>query len=52
MKPTLHVTNWASRKLHGPKRKWNIMARSRAWEHGDGNVPLLTPSSTDPWCSG
>lgn len=42
--PTLHVTNWSSRKLHGPGRKWTIMARPRWFEKGHGSVPLLTPN--------
>lgn len=42
-KPTIHVTNWASRKLHGPGRKYTIMARPRHWEWGDGHVSDLTP---------
>jgi hypothetical protein len=47
MKPTLHVTNWSSKKLHGPGRKLTIMAKPRAWEHGDGRVPALTPRAED-----
>lgn len=41
--PTLHITNWSSTKLHGPGRKLTIMARPRAWEHGEGRVPACTP---------
>jgi hypothetical protein len=47
MKPTLHLTNWSSRKLQGPGRKLSIMAMPRPWEHGDGRVPCLTPDSVD-----
>ena len=47
MKPTLHVTNWSSRKLHGPGRKWTIMADPRKWEHGDGWVYGLVPPMED-----
>ena len=43
----IHVTNWSSRKLHGPGRKWTIMAAPRAWEHGEGRVEQLTPLLTD-----
>lgn len=46
-RPTLHVTNWSSRKLHGSGRKWTIMAAPRAWEHGDGMVINLTPDKGD-----
>lgn len=42
--PTLHVTNWSSRKLHGPGRKFTIMAAPRHWERGDGLCWFLTPS--------
>ncbi len=42
-KPTIHLTNWSSRKLHGPGRKFTIMARPRQWEHGEGFVYELTP---------
>ena len=45
--PTLHLTNWASRKLHGPGRRLTIMAAPRRWEHGDGAVPDLTPRLHD-----
>lgn len=40
--PTLHITNWSSPKLHGPGRKYTIMAMPRDWERGDGRVVLLT----------
>ena len=43
MKPTLHLTNWSSKRLHGPGQKWTIMAAPRGWEHGDGVVPDFTP---------
>ena len=46
-KPTLYLTNWSSRKHHGPGRKFTIMARPRAWEHGEGRVPVLLPSVAD-----
>lgn len=42
--PTLYVTNWASPKLHGPGRKWTIMAAPRHWERGEGCVIDLTPT--------
>lgn len=44
---TLHLTNWSSRKLHGPGRRLTIMCVPRAWEFGDGRVPLLTPRIAD-----
>lgn len=46
-RPVLHVTNWSSRKLHGPGRHFTIMARPRPWEWGTGRVPLLTPAVED-----
>lgn len=46
-KPTIYVTNWSSRKLHGPGRKWTIMRKPRAWEWGDGRVEALTPDAED-----
>ena len=42
-RPTLHLTNWASRSLHGPGRRWTIMAAPRRFERGDGVVPDFTP---------
>jgi hypothetical protein len=44
MKPTVHVTNHSSRRLHGPGRRLTIMAKPRQWEHGDGAVPAATPN--------
>lgn len=43
--PTLHVTNFASRKAphRGPGRVYGIMAAPRQWEQGDGRVQLLAP---------
>ena len=29
--------------MHGPGRKWTIMARPRTWERGNGRVPNLIP---------
>ena len=37
--PTLYITNWSLRKLHGPGRLLTIMARPRPWEHGVGRIP-------------
>lgn len=45
--PTLYLTNWSSRRLHGPGQKWTIMARPRAWERGAGVVVALTPDLSD-----
>lgn len=47
MRPTLHLTNWSSRGLHGPGRKLTIMALPRRWEHGDGSVSALLPNPDD-----
>lgn len=46
-RPTLYLTNWSSRRLHGPGRRWTIMRKPRAWEHGDGRVPALVPRRED-----
>ena len=46
-RPTLHVTNWSSWRLHGPGRKLTIMAAPRRWEHGDGVVRTLVPNVLD-----
>jgi hypothetical protein len=45
--PTIHLTNWSSKGLHGPGRRWTIMARPRAWEHGDGAVTWLVPQGDE-----
>lgn len=44
-RPTLYLTNWSSRRHHGPGRKLTIMARPRAWEHGEGAVGILLPDA-------
>lgn len=41
--PTLHLTNWPSRRLHGPGRAFTIMVSPRHWEHGAGVVHALVP---------
>lgn len=46
-RPTLHLTNWSSRKLHGPGLRFGIMARPRRWEHGDGKVLRLIPDANE-----
>lgn len=48
-RPVIHLTNHASRKPphRGPGRVWTMMARPRAWEHGEGRVPDCTPSAED-----
>lgn len=46
-KPTIYLSNWASHKspgMHGPGRKWTIMASPRHFERGVGQVPWLEPS--------
>ena len=43
--PTIHVTNWSSRKMHGPGRAWSIMVRPRRWELGDGFVRVFRPNA-------
>jgi hypothetical protein len=45
VKPTIHVTNWSSRRLHGPGRLVCIMAKPRYWERGAGTVRVLTPGA-------
>lgn len=45
--PTIYLTNWSSKKLYGPGRKFTIMAAPRWWEHGDGTVQGLVPSLPD-----
>ena len=47
MQPTLWVTNWSSTRLQGPGPKFTIMARPRAWEHGEGVVRALVPDASD-----
>lgn len=47
MKPTLYITNWSSKALHGLGRKLTIMARPRHWERGAGCCALLVPSEED-----
>lgn len=47
MKPTIHITNHSSRKLHGPGRRLTIMARPRRWEWGEGRVRCLMPLPLD-----
>ena len=42
-RPTLHLTNWSSRRLHGPGRKWTIMAAARGRMRGDGAVSCFVP---------
>lgn len=45
--PTLYLTNWSSRKLHGPGRALTIMAAPRHWEKGAGCVSALLPLLSD-----
>jgi len=42
VRPTIHLTNWSSRRLHHG-RVFTIMARPRPWEHGAGVVDALVP---------
>lgn len=46
-KPTIYLTNWSARRLHGPGRKWTIMVRPRAWERGEGSLYPLLPMEED-----
>jgi len=46
-RPTLHVTNWSSRRLHGPGRRYSIMAKPRRWERGDGVCIVLVPQTSE-----
>lgn len=43
--PTLHLTNWSSRRLHGPGRRLSIMAAPRPFElrEEEGVVGVLVP---------
>lgn len=41
--PTLHVTNFSTRSLHGPRRVWTIMAHPRRFDRGDGRLFAFTP---------
>lgn len=41
----IYLANWASPKLHGSGRKLGIMAKPRAWERGDGTVPVFVPGA-------
>lgn len=48
--PTIFLSNWSSSKtpgMHGPGRKYTIMAAPRSWEHGDGTVGMLVPNLQD-----
>lgn len=49
MKPTIYLTNFASRKPphRGPGAVYSIMAKPRRWEHGDGTVHGLVPATSD-----
>lgn len=43
---TIYLSNWSSYRtpgMHGPGRKWTIMASPRAWERGEGRVAALAP---------
>ena len=43
---TIYLSNWSSHRtpgMHGPRRKFTIMANPRRWEHGDGEVSALVP---------
>jgi hypothetical protein len=44
-RPTLYLTNWSSRKLHGPGRKLCAMARPRHFERGDGRLDQCAPKA-------
>lgn len=45
VKPTINLTNFSSRKLHHG-HVYSIMARPRAWEHGEGSVSDLVPNAS------
>lgn len=47
MIPTLHLTNWSSKSLHGTGQRYTMMAAPRRWEFGDGAIADLTPTLTD-----
>jgi len=44
-RPVIHVTNAASRKLHGPGRLFHAMAWAPSWLVHDGGVEILAPPS-------
>jgi hypothetical protein len=46
-RPTLHLTNWASKTQYGPGRRLCAMARPRAWERGDGWCSEVAPNGSD-----
>lgn len=43
-RPTLYLTNWSSRSLHGPGRKLCAMAAPRRWERGYGGIYCCSPT--------
>lgn len=46
MTPTIYLSNWSSHRtpgMHGPGRKYTIMARPRQWERGEGEVSAFEP---------
>jgi hypothetical protein len=45
-RPILHVTNWASRKLHRGT-VYTIMSAPRSWEWGAGRIVALCPRLDD-----
>jgi hypothetical protein len=46
-RPILHVTNAASRKLHGPGRLFHIMVFPPAWLVHAGGIDVLRPAHAD-----
>jgi hypothetical protein len=44
---TIYLSNWSSPKFHGTGRIYTIMARPRAWEHGDGAASWLIPRGAE-----
>ncbi len=48
--PIIYLSNWSSYRtpgMHGPGRKWSIMANPRHWEKGDGIIHACTPLLED-----
>lgn len=47
MTPTIYLTNFSSRRLHGPGAVYTMMGAPRAFEEGQGRVQVLRPHGAD-----
>jgi len=45
--PTIYLTNFSSRRLHGPGAVYTMMGAPRAFEQGQGRVQNLRPHGAD-----